>query len=376
VIPTGPRARLSVDLEAHAAPTFATHTVSRASEGIWLRSRSWDLSFLILSAALVPIPLLMYGELGVSAAAVNLIVAGLVGGPHLYSTFTYTFFEPNYRERHRTFLLFSLVLPVFVTVLALVDLQILLTVFFTWASIHVLHQITYINDCYAAKRPVERSLKGRIIDYGVVFTCLYPLATPQILDHRFQLGGQQIYVPHWADHGFVAGVQVFAVFAAFGTFFVLWVAKNLREHRAGALNMPSVLLISLTIVIGFLLPLANNIDVAFQGFNCWHSFQYLALIWFLNSMRKERGEIDNHFVAEMNGPDRPLAFYGLAVALTLLAGALVLLIHASTGIKLQTAYYIVILSTLLQHYYLDHLQFTKLGDLVGTGDRLLAGRAP
>ena len=28
-------------------------------------------------------------------------------------------------------------------------------------------------------------------------------------------------------------------------------------------------------------------------------------------MRKERGEIDNHFVAEMNGPDRPLAFYGL-----------------------------------------------------------------
>jgi hypothetical protein len=28
---------------------------------------------------------------------------------------------------------------------------------------------------------------------------------------------------------------------------------------------------------------------------------------------------------------------------------------------------------LLQHYYLDHLQFTKLGDILGTGDRLLAG---
>jgi hypothetical protein len=93
-------------------------------------------------------------------------------------------------------------------------------------------------------------------------------------------------------------------------------------------------------------------------------------------MRKERGEIDNHFVAEANGPDRPWRFYGLNVALTLAAGALVLVIHGVGGVELQTAYYIVILSTLLQHYYLDHLQFTKLGDMVGEGDRLLgAGRA-
>ena len=124
-----------------------------------------------------------------------------------------------------------------------------------------------------------------------------------------------------------------------------------------------------------MLPLFPNIDVAFQGFNCWHSLQYLGLIWFLNSMRKERGEIDNHFVAEMNGPDRPLNFYLLSVGLTIIAGALVLLIHGVAGVDLQKAYYIVILSTLLQHYYLDHLQFTKLGDMVGQGDRLLGDPA-
>jgi len=361
-------------MSAVAAPSVSR--LGASTEGAWLRSRSWDLTFLILSAALVPIPLLMYHGLGVSQTAVNLIVAGLIGGPHLYSTFTYTFLEPNYRRRHRTFLLGSLALPVVVTVLAFVNLQILLTVFFTWASIHVLHQITYINDCYAAKRPAKRSLKGRIIDYGVVFTCLYPMATPQILDHDFQLGGEQIYVPSWADHGIIADLQVFAVFALFGAFFVLWVGKTVREARAGTFNLPSTLLISLTIVIGFSLPLFPNIDVAFQGFNTWHSFQYLALIWFLNSMRKQRGEIDNHFVAEMNGPDRPLAFYGLNVGLTALAGLLVLGLNGIGGIELQTAYYIVILSTLLQHYYLDHLQFTKLGDMVGRGDRLLAEPAP
>jgi hypothetical protein len=359
---------------ASAAPVPTVARLGASTEGAWLRSRRWDLSFLILSAGLVPIPLLLYHVVGVSQTAVNLIVAGLIGGPHLYSTFTYTFAEPNYRKRHRKFLLGSLVLPVFVTALAFINLQVLLTVFFTWASIHVLHQITYINDCYAAKRPVKRSLKGRLIDYGVVFTCLYPLAMPQILNHEFQLGGEQLYVPNWADHGFIADVQIFAAFAVFGVFFVLWAGKNVREYRQGIFNLPSVLLIGLTIIVGFTLPLFPNLDVAFQGFNTWHSFQYLALIWFLNSMRKERGEIDNHFIAEMNGPDRPWKFYGLNVALTLFAGLLVLVIHGVTGVDLQKAYYIVILSTLLQHYYLDHLQFTKLGDMLGSGDHLLAER--
>ncbi len=361
------------------AATATQATVSRlgaSTEGVWLRSRNWDLTFLILSAALVPIPLLMYHGLGLSQTAVNLIVAGLVGGPHLYSTFTYTFMEPNYRRRHKRFLLASLALPVIVTVMAFVNLQILLTVFFTWASIHVLHQITYINDCYVAKGARPRPLKERIVDYGVVFTCLYPMATPQILNGEFQLGGEQIYVPDFVTNSpFLRDLHVFAAFAVFGIFLVLWLGKTVRDARRGALLVPSVLLISLTIVIGFTLPLFPNLDVAFQGFNCWHSFQYLALIWYLNLMRKERGEIDNHFVAEANGPDRPLRFYGLNVALTLAAGALVLVLHRVGGIELQTAYYIVILSTLLQHYYLDHLQFTKLGDLVGQGDRLLGGKA-
>src|ERR671910_1883159 len=94
-----------------AATTVTVSRIGASTEGVWLRSRNWDLTFLILSAALVPIPLLMYHGLGVSQTAVNLIVAGLIGGPHLYSTFTYTFFEPNYRARHKAFLLGSLVLP-------------------------------------------------------------------------------------------------------------------------------------------------------------------------------------------------------------------------------------------------------------------------
>ncbi|MDP8968874.1 MAG: hypothetical protein M3N04_09765 [Actinomycetota bacterium] len=351
-----------------------TAHVSRTARGVWLRSPKWDLSFLILSAALVPIPLIMFHGLGISQTAVNLVVAGLIGGPHLYSTFTYTFMEPSYRRRHSRFLAGSLALPVFVTTLSFVNLQLLLTVFFLWASIHVLHQITYINDCYSAKGPVARPPREKLVDYGVVFLCLYPMATPQILEGSFQLGGTPLYVPEWATRGLVADLQIYGVAALFAAFFALWLAKTVRDWRAGRLLLPSVLLIGLTIAIGFTLPLFPNSDVAFQGFNVWHSLQYLALVWFLMAMRKERGEIDSPLVARANEPGRVWRFYGLAVALTAAAAALVVVIHGVFGVPLQQAYYIVILSTLLQHYYLDHLQFTKLGDVLGSGDRLLAGR--
>jgi hypothetical protein len=363
-----------MDVAVLPRPRMRTARPATPASGAWLRSRTWDLTFLILSVALVPIPLLLHHGLGLSQAAVNLLVAGLIGGPHLYSTFTYTFMEPNYRRRHRRFLAASLALPVIVTTMAFVNLQILLTVFFLWASVHVLHQITYINDCYVAKGAARRPTRERVVDYGVVFLCLYPMATPKILSGSFQLGGTQLYVPEWASRGVVADAQVVGVAALFAIFFALWVAKTVRDWRRGTLLMPSVLLIGLTIVVGFTLPLSANIDVAFQGFNAWHSMQYLGLVWFLMAMRKERGEIDNRFVAEMNGPDRPWHFYGLAVLLTAVAGMLVLVLHGAFGVGLQKAYYIVILSTLLQHYYLDHLQFTKLGDILGTGERLPARR--
>jgi hypothetical protein len=297
---------------------------TRVARGVWLRSPAWDLSFLILSAALVPVPLVMFEVAGMSQTAVNLVVAGLIGGPHLYSTFTYTFMEPRYRRRrrhrrHRRFLAASLALPVAVTLLAFANLR--------------------------------------------------------ILAGSFQLGGTPLYVPDWATRGAVADVQIYGIAGLFAVFLALWLAKSVRDWRSGRLLVPSVLLIGLTIAVGFALPLFANSDVAFQGFNVWHSLQYLALVWFLMAMRKERGEIDNRFVAEMNGPNRAWRFYGLAVALTLSAAALVLVIAGVFGVPLQQAYYIVILSTLLQHYYLDHLQFTKLGDLLGTGDRLLADRA-
>jgi hypothetical protein len=50
-------------------------------------------------------------------------------------------------------------------------------------------------------------------------------------------------------------------------------------------------------------------------------------------------------------------------------------INPTFGVSLQPAPEIVILSLLPVHHDLDHRQFTTLGPMLGTGDRLLAGRA-
>src|SRR5207248_4902721 len=87
------------------------------SEGLWLRSKAWDLTFISLSAGLVSIPLLTYvfaneatpyinrflAGIGInyvwdadaSRNLVNGIIALFIGGPHMYATYTRTALDKN-----------------------------------------------------------------------------------------------------------------------------------------------------------------------------------------------------------------------------------------------------------------------------------------
>ena len=94
-------------------------------ESPWLKSRSFDLGFLTLSAVLVFFPYAGYGLLqraGISVATASLLVGlsvtVLVGGPHMYSTYLRTALEPKFRTRHGW--LAYLPLVVFIALFALV----------------------------------------------------------------------------------------------------------------------------------------------------------------------------------------------------------------------------------------------------------------
>ncbi|MCI0597400.1 MAG: hypothetical protein L0Z48_12820, partial [candidate division Zixibacteria bacterium] len=117
------------------------------TEKIWLRSREWDLVWITGSAVLVAFPILMYSFFKTDQARIiiNLIVTVLVGGPHMYATATRTALEPNFVGRYKfLFFLGLLAIPAAVLTLTLTSYTLLLTAFFTWASIHILHQASYI----------------------------------------------------------------------------------------------------------------------------------------------------------------------------------------------------------------------------------------
>jgi hypothetical protein len=185
----------------------ATNMDPEMRGGFWLRSRNWDLTFITLSVVLVAVPYLAYLALlnvealtaplaklmganvdSISRNLVNAVVALLVGGPHMYATWTRTALDTDFREKHTRLVWSSLIIPVIVITLALLNLSLLLTLFFFWASIHVLHQIIYITDLYSHKKQAKLSLLSRFADYGVILTALYPIAAWKIATGQFAIG--------------------------------------------------------------------------------------------------------------------------------------------------------------------------------------------
>ncbi len=78
---------------------------------LWLVSPRFDLTFLIGSGVLAAVPLCLYYLFHVPTTAINYLVAAVVGGPHLYSTYGVNFADAGFRRRHPAIVWPSLVIP-------------------------------------------------------------------------------------------------------------------------------------------------------------------------------------------------------------------------------------------------------------------------
>jgi hypothetical protein len=352
---------------------FDAATQDLTQRGTWLVSRGYDLAFIILSAAFVVFPHLSYTVLGKNIY-VDLTVTLLIGGPHLFATYTMTFMEPRFRERWPRYTLGALLLPPLIVTLAITNLTLLVTIFFLWASVHVIHQVAYVTDAYRMKDPRGWDWTGRIIDYGLLATAMYPIATEKFIKGEFQTGGRTLLFPEFLKQPWVAW-PVWALFIGFALAFA-W--KSAREWREGRLHPAKTLLIVLAAVLFFLTPMLANLDVAFQGLNTWHSFQYLAIVLYLNRYRAAKGLIGSEFVTRVSR--RGTTLYAMCLAFTLLTAALYFLV-LGLAVNLQLfetggpfkmllfgqihagqhffAFYSVMLSFLLIHYYFDHFIFLQ-----------------
>lgn len=376
-----------MELALSATPSSTTRT---GPQSLWLKDARWDLTFISLSAALVALPfgayLLFQWALSIAAVrelcgvapeqvpdisrnAVNALIALFIGGPHMYATFTRTTLDRQFRRAHWGYLSASLLIPTFVITVGVMHFTLLITCFFFWASVHIMHQIAYIIDSYNHRDARPISLPDRVLDYTVVFSSLYPLGVLRMVQDEFQIGNIKLLFPPFLmiKHNPTLGWLAFgAVTAVFAVSLLLWTARTWREFRAGTLHTPKALLMGLTIVVAFFIPTYHELDVAFQGFNTWHSFQYLGLTLYINQLRRQKSGIETPFLHLLAEPGKGWRFYlfnvGCAVPTVALI-ALLLLNREWLGFGFDQCYYIVVLSVLLIHYYHDHILFTDTGAL-------------
>jgi hypothetical protein len=354
---------------------------------LWLVSPKYDLLLIIFSSSLLIVPHFFSAIGGMTNVVVDLLVTALIGGPHLFATYTMTFMEPRFRKRYKRYTWGALLMPMIVVTLAIVNLTLLVTIFFFWASVHVIHQALYIADSYRNKDPRWRNINiskwrrySQVIDYGLLMTSMYPVATfkftgtplwvgnTNISEHGFETGGRVLLFPEFLKQEWFAYLAA----AAFFTLLILFISKTFWEYRQGLFHGPKTLHMSLAATLFFITPVMNNLDVAFQGLNVWHSFQYLAVVLYLNRLRAERGLIGSQFVSNLSKSGSKL--YWLCFAFTIGAALIYLLVRfivTATGVwaddPMQIHYfsfYSVILSALLVHYYFDHFLFLQVDDVI------------
>lgn len=362
--------------------SLPTQAISDSQPHLWLRNRRWDMLYMILSVFLVPFPYLFYMlgvHLGVnedvSRNVVNGFVAVAVGGPHMMSTLLRTGFDGEFRQRYPMLIRSSIIIPIIVISLAFLNLTLLLTIFFFWAMLHVLHQVTYIVELYNHKehRIIRGnsavSFKARMIDYAVILTCLFPVAAYKISQGSFAIGTNDLtaVIPGFFQQTwlfFAAGVVFFGALGAY-------IVKTVREYRAGIINWPKTIFITLTVAVFFPLAALPNLDTAFQGANVWHSFQYLALTFYIVKIKQHYGNLDRSapLVARFSRSSKDSR--GLFILSTLMLGGSVVvfaIVYLLAGLLIpnidpnrhfDTAYYTAILSFLWIHYYHDHFLFTN-----------------
>jgi len=338
-----------------------------ATDGPWIRSRRFDLLFLTASGVLVFFPYLSYGllqGLGTTVETASLIiglsVTLLVGGPHMYSTYLRTALEPKFRERYGLLTYAPLVvIPVLVVLGSFYFFVLLLTFFFFWASVHVTHQAQYISETYRRKTSPRVSPLDRFLDGAVILGALYTVAMYKFVEGKFTMGSSTLLFPDFLKHLWVAR----AFTAGFAILFLFYVWRVFAEIRRGEANWPRLAFMAVTVALAFVIPLFDNLDVAFQGFNTWHSLQYLALTWFILSRKADRGEIGSSFVRRISGVSHTGTFYTAMIGATLIAGAVYLILWKGLGVPQDRSYYVVVLSFLLIHYFYDHILFRDFGGL-------------
>ena len=319
----------------------------------WIANPRWDLICLTLSAVLVAVPPLVHSFGKTTAGGMDILITLLIGGPHMYATFLKTVFEPGFRRLHPALTFAPLVVvPALVIFGAVFAFQWLLTFFFTWASIHVCDQASYIGWLYRERGGAAKPWQ-RFLDFSVIMSSLYSYAMYRHVNGTFKIGDVQLWFPPFLKTQLFA--DGFAVFTA--ALVAAWVVMTVNQLRRREVAPPYVFFMALTICVALFITRLPELSVSFQGFNAWHSFQYLGLTFLILKQGNAGGEVGAAFIRKMARPGHFFRYYGWNLLLTSGATLVILVLTLVLRLPAEPSYYAVVLSFLLVHYAHDHVLF-------------------
>jgi uncharacterized membrane protein YhhN len=179
------------------------------------------------------------------------------------------------------------------------------------------------------------------------------MAMYKFVADKFALGDSVLLFPNFLKHRWVA----VAFTVGYAAFFLFYVARTFGEIRRGQTSWPRLLFMTMTVAMAFIVPVFDNLDISFQGFNTWHSLQYLALTWFMLGREADSGRIGSSLARALAGKENTKKFYFSMIGATLSAGVIYLILWKGLNFPQDKSYYVVVLSFLLVHYFYDHILF-------------------
>lgn len=346
-------------------------TSTASGDALWLNGARWDRTWLLGTALVIPVTLLLVWG-GISSDALNLVVTVVAGGPHVFSTFLTTYLDPVYRRRHGWGLAaVAVAVPAAVTYLTLHHFQELMSFFIFAASFHVLQQNAYLADAYRRRMGRPEPLASRLLDYAVLFLSFYPIASYKLVRDDFRLGEVLIVIPGLVKSEWT----VKAISVLFAASFLGWTIKSIQEWRRGVLNRPKTMLILATSMIAFWIPAmasGTRLELAFQSVNTWHSLQYIGLTWLVLKIRKDQGRSSSSFLKNISGEGRPTwYFYGLCLVFTTAQLLVIFLLRLTDPFHLRGIqyHYMGVFSVLFIHYAYDgYFFFASRGESAAPED--------
>ncbi len=284
-----------------------------APEWKWLRSREFDLGFILgipaLSLASVGL-ILSFPQLFWYVLAIDLWILGY---HHVISTYTRLCFDRKSFAQSR-FLIFGLLPIVAIATLSLAavaGLWIIVSVYFYWQWWH------YTRQSWGISRACRGKDREALYESGNLdLAIFYAWPVLGILNRSAQDPGTFIGLPIKV----IPVPQIAVTLAAVATVALtaIWILRRVQAWRAGRLAaLHTLYMATHFLVFGTFYLAVADVTFGWLGVNIWHNAQYILFVWLFNTRRFKDGiDPEARFLSYISQPGRLWLYLLTCVAIT------------------------------------------------------------